>query len=287
MNYRIAEDTKLIRGMLDMSQDMLAYAIGVSKQTIIRIENSEIYPNPETIEKIYGFAYKNNIKVNFIKEMLYKEDLRDEKLIFHGSKSFIEGDISLSFSRDGNDFGKGFYCGESIDQAVSFIARYPNSCVYIISFDNESLIEARFEVDQEWMLAIAYYRGMLDRYKDSAIVKNIIKKIEEADYVSAPIADNRMFRIIEQFTYGLITDEQCAHCLAATNLGRQYVLLNDTAISRTKILEQCYLCEAEKQHYLEIHKEDLLDGDNKVRAAMIKYKNQGRYIEEILNEEKR
>ena len=52
MNYRINEDLKLIREMLDMSQEDIANSISVQKRTIIRIENGENYPSDNTIEKI-------------------------------------------------------------------------------------------------------------------------------------------------------------------------------------------------------------------------------------------
>ena len=71
MSYRINEDLKLIREMLDMSQEDIANSISVQKRTIIRIENGENYPSDNTIEKIYDLAYKKGIKLNNIKEMLY------------------------------------------------------------------------------------------------------------------------------------------------------------------------------------------------------------------------
>ena len=56
MNYRINEDLRLIREMLDMSQEDIANSISVQKRTIIRIENGENYPSDNTIEKIYDLA---------------------------------------------------------------------------------------------------------------------------------------------------------------------------------------------------------------------------------------
>ena len=132
------------------------------------------------------------------------------------------------------------------------------------------------------MLAIAYYRGTIENYKDNPIIKTIIKKVENADYIYAPIVDNRMFKIIEQFIDGYITDEQCKHCLTATNLGKQYVFLTDKATAKLEILERCYLSSSERKHYQEVKQADVNDGDNKVKMALIKYKNQGKYIEEIL-----
>ena len=102
------------------------------------------------------------------------------------------------------------------------------------------------------------------------------------DYVIAPIADNKMFRIIDAFINGEITDEQCKHSLAATNLGYQYVLLTDKALSKLKKLECCFLSKEERSHYRKIKKDDAKLGEDKVKLARINFRGKGHYIDEIL-----
>ena len=284
MKYNISSDLKLIRGMLNKSQLEMASSLNISKLTVSHIENNQIYPNDETLSDIYNFAYKKKIKLNYIKEMLCKEEHSNEKVIFHGAKTQIEGEISPLIGKSNNDFGQGFYCGENYRQALSFVAKYPTSSLYMIVFNDKGLKKLEFDVNQEWMLAIAYYRGTIDKYKDRPLIKNIIKKVKNSDYVYAPIADNRMFVIIDQFIDGLITDEQCKHCLAATDLGKQYVFLNKKATSKLQIIERMYVCKLEKEDSLKTKDDNVNDGDNKVKAALIKYKGKGKYIEEILNE---
>ena len=74
------------------------------------------------------------------------------------------------------------------------------------------------------MLVIAYYRGWLTQYKHNEIIDKIVKKVENVDVIIAPIADNRMFDLISKFVDGSVTNEQCEHALAATNLSNQYVI---------------------------------------------------------------
>ena len=38
-----------------------------------------------------------------------------------------------------NDFGQGFYTGESYEQAISFVSGFGNSSVYYIRFDDRDL----------------------------------------------------------------------------------------------------------------------------------------------------
>lgn len=283
MFYNISEDLLLVRKMLQISQQDIADAIGVDKKTITRIENKESIPSYSTLNKIYDYFFLKGIRINAIKEMLYKEELGEKEiLLFHGTRTEIKGNISPYVSRDKIDFGKGFYCGDSSSQTISFVKKIPESSYYVISFKDEGLKSIKFEVNQEWMLAVAYFRGSLQEYKDHPLIKKIVKKIENSDYIIAPIADNRMFRIIDQFIEGLITDEQCKHCLAATNLGYQYVFLNEKAVSKLTILERLFISSNEREESDILQTKDQQMSENKVKLAMIKYKREGKYIEEIL-----
>ena len=91
-----------------------------------------------------------------------------------------------------------------------------------------------------------------------------------------------MFKIIDSFIQGEITDEQCKHCLAATNLGKQYVFVSNQAISQLNIVECVYLANNEKNYYKEIRSSDSKLGEDKVKLARIQYRGKGKYIDEIL-----
>lgn len=282
MFFNISEDMKIVRELLNITQEELADELKVETLTIKRIENGITNTSKRTLDLFYDFIYKKKIYLNKIKEMFYKEELKKEILLFHGAKSAIIGNIDINKGRKNNDFGQGFYCGESYEQSASFVENFENSSVYYFSLDVTGLRCLKYTVDRDWMLTIAYFRGTLNEYKDSIVIKNLISRLEGVDYVVAPIADNKMFRIIDSFINGEITDQQCKHCLAATNLGFQYVLLNDNAISRLKTLECCYLSNEERNHYRKIKLEDNKISDDKVKLARIQYRGKGLYIDEIL-----
>lgn len=206
----------------------------------------------------------------------------NHKLLFHGTKRIIEGPLNVHVGRKNNDFGQGFYTGETYAQAISFISGYDWSSVYYLDFNSQNLKCKEYHLNQEWMLTIAYFRGRLKGYEDHPIIKNLINKIENIDYLVAPIADNRMFRIIDSFIEGEITDEQCIHCLAAINLGFQYVFKTERALSQVRIVERCYLCSKEKEKYQIIRLEDNKVGDTKIKMARRQYRGQGQYIDDIL-----
>lgn len=283
MEYNFSEDLKSIREILGFSQSELAEKIGVEQVTISRTELKKTEPSARLLEAVYSFAFDKNININKLKEMFWRDDLgANEKLLFHGAKTEIDGEIDIHKGRKNNDFGQGFYTGESYEQAISFVSGFGNSSVYYIRFDDRDLKCKRYEVNQEWMMTIAYYRGTLDEYKDHPAVKALIEQSRNCDYIIAPIADNRMFQIINSFIEGELTDEQCKHCLAATNLGMQYIFVSEKAVSQAKLIERCYISQNEREYYKNIRLEESKLGANKVKLARKQYRGKGRYIDEIL-----
>ena len=283
MKYNISEDIKSIREILGVSQDELAKTFDVQQATLSRNEQSATEISDQLLEQVYDFAFKNDIKLGKLKEMLIRETMKSNHiLLFHGSKSELKGDISVTKGRVNNDFGQGFYTGESYDQAVSFVTEFDSSSVYFLDFDETNLECKKYKVDQDWMLTIAYYRGTLDEYENHPIIKKLIKESRKCDYIIAPIADNRMFQIINSFIAGEITDEQCKHCLAATNLGNQYIFTSEKAAKKIKVLERSYICSKERDYYKEIKLEDTKLGDDKVKLARRQYRGKGKYIDDIL-----
>ena len=258
--------------------------MNVTRATISNWLNERASISFRLLDAFYSYVYKKGIRLNKIKEQFYREDMIDknEVFLFHGAKTMIEGELSLGYNKKINDFGNGFYCGESLEQSVMFVAIYPNSSLYMLKFSLEGLKKKEYKIDREWMLTIAYYRGRLNKYANNKLIRKIASANEDVDYIVAPIADNRMFEIIDSFIDGEITDEQCKHCLSATNLGMQYVFVSKKALSSITMLERCYLCEYEKNAYLSARQESFSMNEDKVRLARKQYRNQGEYIEDIL-----
>ena len=284
MDYNFKEDLSAIREILGLTQEELSEQLDVDKKTILRNEGGKTKPTTKFLDQVYTYAFDKKIKLNKLKEMLWIDNLQgNHKLLYHGAKSKIEGELSVHFGRTNNDFGQGFYAGESYEQAISFVSGFEKPSVYFIDFNDQNLKCKKYEVNQEWMMTIAYYRGVLEEYHDHPIVKSLIEDSRNCDYIIAPVADNRMFQIINSFINGEITDEQCKHCLAATHLGFQYVFFSEQAIKQVKLIERCYISNNEKEYYKNIRTEDTKLGDDKVKLAKRQYRGKGKYIDEILS----
>ena len=280
----IAQDIESVMELAGYTMEELADELGVSRATVSNWVNQRSTITEKHLDAFYRLAYKKGILLNRIKEQFYREDMVSERevLLFHGAKTVIEGELRIDRNKPINDFGNGFYCGESLEQSSMFVATYPKSSLYMLKFEAADLACKRFSVNREWMLTIAYYRGRLDQYRDTEVVRRIAQSKYGVDYIIAPIADNRMFEIIDSFIEGEITDIQCQHCLSATNLGMQYIFVSDNALRHITLLERCYLTDMEKNAYLKSRQESFQMNMDKVKLARKQYRNQGEYIEDIL-----
>lgn len=107
--------------------------------------------------------------------------------------------------------------------------------------------------------------------------------MKNIDVIVAPIADNTMYTILDDFIQGKITDLQCLNALSANRLGRQYVFLNDSVINNNlKLLERCYYSSLERKDYMNYRLKENEIGKNKVILALREYAGKGNYIEDIL-----
>lgn len=284
MKVQFWRDIEIVRELLGMTVEEIAEEIGVSRMSMNRWKEDESKITDANLAAFYRMVFQKKIRLNKIKEQLYREDYSDDShiILFHGAKTQIEGALTIEKSKKNNDFGQGFYCGESLEQSAMFVANFPNSSLYIVNFHKEGLKARWFGVNREWMLMIAFFRGRLEEFRNSRAVLELIESMKGIDYIIAPIADNRMFEIIDSFIDGEITDLQCRHCLSAANLGNQYVFVTQKALSQVQILEHCYLAQEEKDYYLQTKKESMEVSRDKVKIARKEYRGQGQYIEEIL-----
>ena len=285
MNFELIKDIDSAKVVFGMNESGIASFLGISMMTLNRWRRGMVAPSYEALEKAYGRIYEAGLNLNRVKEELYSSKLKDgHALLFHGAKGEMKGEPSIAYSEGKKDFGKAFYLGESFEQSASFVVNFDRSSVYVFDFDKEGIKFKEFSVCREWMILIAYFRGRLQGYEDSPYLKGLLASLEGVDVVIAPIADNTMYTILDDFISGLITDLQCLNALSANRLGRQCVFLNDEAIKKSlRIQERLFYCQSERRDYRAYRlKEDEI-GKNKVKLALREYAGKGTYIEDLLS----
>ncbi len=281
----LTNEITIISEVLQINELDLSKKLQVSLETLNNWKFARKGISRANLERIYSYAYDNGIVFNIIYEQLLKEEygINNEIVLFHGAKKPFSMPIDfLKNSKLTNDFGIGFYLGETFEQAANYISVLDQDIVYCFCLNLEGLKTYKFNVNTEWMIAIAYFRGRLNDYKNHQLVRELIDKISQYDVIIAPLADNRMFDIIAEFVGGEITDEQCQHALAATNLGFQYVLKSEKTLKNISLLQEMFVCKKEKAHCIDNKITLTNNGAQKVKIARIQYKNKGQYIEEIL-----
>ena len=281
-SYNLSIDLKRILESLEESVLEFSESTEISRPTLISILENKREVSKDTIEKIYSYAYANRLNLNRNKELIYLDDVKGRKLLFHGAQGGIEGKVDTLHSVPPNDFGNGFYTGESLKQAASWVAKGEDSSVYCFYLEGiESLRIKKLISNMDWLFAVLYYRGAFKSFEIPENILSLINEIEESDLIIAPIADNEMFKTIDSFARNEITDEACMHAISATNLGFQYVFKSQTACDHLSFVDRLYLCKKEKEDYI-LEKNNLSnEGILKSRFALNEYRREGRFFDEI------
>lgn len=276
-DYKIKEDIDFALDALKEKAIDLTAATGISREVIESIEKGD-KPSSEIYEKLYSFLYRNNFRINKVKEELIEE--KYDKVLFHGSKNGLES-VVVSGSRKNCDFGNGFYLGETYNQALSFVYDRSGSSVYSFSYLENKLNVVKLECGLEWMLSICFFRGYLNSFSSKPVIKSIISKINSADLIIAPIADNKMFFIMQRFVDGDINADVAIHSISSSGLGLQYVFKSDKALNCLVPIERYYLSAPERKKCERYFIERSYEIDTKLKLAKRKFRN-GLYIEDIL-----
>jgi len=275
--YKIREDIGFIIDAERINKLELSESTGISRSTLDSIEKKGTTTN-EVCEKLYSYIYEKNYRLNSVKEELIKEKYGN--VLFHGSKYGLS-EITVSGSRDNCDFGNGFYLGQTYNQALSFVCEYEKASVYSFRYSFDGLKKITFDCSLDWMLAICYFRGTIKKYAEADMIRQIVKIIEDADVVVAPIADNKMFYIMSQFAEGEINADVALHSLSASSLGLQYIIKTEKALKKCIPIEKYYLSVPEREDCRKTLIERGYELDTKLKLAKREFK-EGLYIEELL-----
>ena len=283
IEYDFASDFILVRTALGITQVELANILGITNVTLSKYESGRSAPKPIVANALYRLAFENGIDINLLKTRFLEDDAKGKKLLFHGSRSGINGPIDLSHASPTSDFGIGFYAGETLRQAATWINEYAESSVYCFYLDAKGLKKMRFDVNREWVIAVCLYRGYLKQFESHPTLVELRKKIESADYIEAPIADNVMYETMKEFSEGLLTDEQTLHAISANQLGYQFVLKNQLSLDALKPVAKLFLGQDERKKYGAVKEEERKNGISKLRLSRVQYQNKGSYIDGIFS----
>lgn len=278
---------KDIRSYLNMSQQEFADKLSVTFTSVNRWENGHALPNKLAQIKLSEFCDENNVpvyemilsKINKAKDEIKAQDNR--VLLYHGSKSGIEGDIEPK-SRKQCDFGKGFYMGTEPSQALTLICDYEKSKLYIVSIDISDLNVLEVPADIEWAMLVAFHRGKMEQIKNTPLYNKYKKLSSEKDVVIGSIANDRMFFVIDNFFIGNITDVALINSLSALELGKQYVAVSQNACNSVRIEKEISLSYLERIYIKKVAEQNRAKGVSLANDICKSHRREGLYFDEIL-----
>ena len=270
-----------------MSQTEFAELLNVSFATVNRWENGRAVPNKLAQSKMYDLCRERSVPVydmTLKKIAKAAESVKLQKgriLLYHGSKSGIEGDIA-PISRLQCDFGRGFYMGTDPGQALTLICDYEKSKFYIVSVDIETLAQSEVPADIDWAMLVAYHRGRMEKIKGTDFYNKYSNMTSGKDLLIGSIANDRMFYVIDNFFIGNVTDAALINSLSALQLGKQYVAISEKGCKAVKVETEVALSYLERLFIKEVAEENRTRGISLANDICKNYRREGLYFDEIL-----
>lgn len=275
-----------IRQASGLSQQEMGKALGVSFATVNRWENGRAEPNRKAQDALYAFCKERQIPVSEItlqrirdaRERLAAED---RILLYHGSKSGIQGKIA-PISRDRCDFGPGFYMGTDPMQPLTLICGFEKAKFYIVSVCLADLKVAEIPADIQWAMIVAFNRGKMEHIHGSGFYRNIQRQCTGSDILIGSIADDRMFFVLDNFFQGNITDMALTESLSALQLGKQYVAVTQRACDAVHIEQEIPISFLEKRFLEDASMVNREKGVSMANEICKNYRREGLFFDEIL-----
>lgn len=282
---------KQIRAYLNMSQTEFAEQLNVTFQTVNRWENGRAVPNKLAQSKMFDFCKEKHIPVYDMTLKRIAEESEaikldtDRVLLYHGSKSGIEGPIEPK-SRKQCDFGKGFYMGTDPGQALTLICDYEKSKFYIVSVSVDKLAHIEVPADIDWAMLVAYHRGKMEKINGTPFYNKYRPMTLNKDLIIGSIANDRMFFVIDNFFVGNVTDMALINSLSALQLGKQYVAVSQKGCDAVHIEAEVELSYLERLFMKEVAEENRARGISLANDICKNYRREGMFFDEILDEAK-
>lgn len=279
---------KQIRTYLNMSQTEFAEQLNVTFQTVNRWENGRALPNKLAQSKMFDLCKERQVPVYDITLKRIAEESEaiklkaDRVLLYHGSKSGIEGSIEPK-SRKQCDFGKGFYMGTDPGQALTLICDYEKSKFYIVSVSMDNLAHIEVPADTDWAMLVAYHRGKMEKINSTPFYNKYRDMTANKDLIIGNIANDRMFFVIDNFFVGNVTDMALINSLSALQLGKQYVVISQKGCDAVRIEAEVELSYLERLFIKEIAEENRARGISLANDICKNYRREGMYFDEILD----
>ena len=119
------------------------------------------------------------------------------------------------------------------------------------------------------------------KYMSSPPYANMARPCSIMSTIGWELTPNKMFNIMRQFGDGDITTVQAIHSLAASGLGKQFVLKTSKAISHLTQVERLFLSSSERKAISTLMEDRGREIDTKLKLSKREFRGKGQYIDEL------
>ena len=166
-------------------------------------------------------------------------------IIYHGSVNILEKP-QYGKGKDYNDYGKGFYCTESLELAKEWACTEKSSGYankYELNLENLKVLDLRNKKYNvlHWITLLIKNRRFaitneISKEGKEYLINNFLIDISEYDIIIGYRADDAYFTFAQKFLNNTISVQKLKEALLLGNLGEQIVLKSEQAFSRLKFL---------------------------------------------------
>ena len=79
-HFEVLDDIEIIKELLEINTSEFAEKIGVTPVTLSRWKKDEEIISASNLEAIYNFAFNSGIRLNKIKEQLFREECKKDNV---------------------------------------------------------------------------------------------------------------------------------------------------------------------------------------------------------------
>ena len=214
--------------------------------------------------------------------------------LFHGSYDIIK-EPKLELGKPNNDFGRGFYCTESIELAKEWACQrntdgFANE--YFLNMDGLNvlnLMDKSYGV-LNWLALLVKNRFFDNHNKiEKDAMKFLFDKylidLESYDVIIGPRADDSFFAYAKAFLKNTITIEELEEIMAFGDMGTQIVLISNKAFHQL-VFSNIYIAKRNK-YYAKFHNRDSKARNDYQNLLQSETRISGTYIIDLIRKEKR
>ena len=243
---------KEIRAQLKLGQAELAHELGVSFATVNRWERGHFTPSPVALRALKQFCREKGI--DFAQ---YEDNYRDESdisLTLYGALPDIEASMLLDSPREGSQFAENgkIFCEATLTLDKARILYLTNA--------------------GDFLFLNAFLQGVLQENDAPERYRRCQGLIEDCDIVITYGITKDLSTLISRFYQGEITDRALGACLSLYAVGQGYLLISPRAK------------EALMLNAIEFDDEVGENSDSDIQAILKKYRREGFYFDEILDD---